>query len=57
MTKERREVRPVKSLADLNARNRDNHPSPPLPQRDRDGELVDPKFPHQETLEGKTWPR
>lgn len=50
-----KEVRPVRSLADLNARNRDQHPPVPLPNRDREGNLVDPRFPATQTSEGKRW--
>jgi hypothetical protein len=40
----------IKSLADLNRRNQDfsAYQSTPLPQRRRDGSIIDPLFPKQE---------
>ena len=38
----------LKSLADLNRRNQDAYPPSPLPQRRKDGSIIDPLFPKRE---------
>lgn len=43
----------IRSLADINARNRDFYRAPPLIERRPDGSIVDAKFTHRPEVSSK----